>query len=370
MSATTKKTVSTIKQNFCLNPVFSNDGGFLYNVRGDALYKYNAVTGSVVAISQPQKYKILAISIVQNGGSSKLLDSPSNLLISLDDRGTATSFCTETLNLLSNTVEISKLSSATSLPNATPRCACFIAVGVQEDAISRHNKRHLPVYRIDVAVNRSRQLMISRKQMFTVPASSTLKLVVSAGAEMVLIFGGKAALLWSASGQLLRRLPSSSKITASCFSIRGDVLATGHSNGVIRLWHLVEVKDKGLVPSTMLHWHSSEVACLSFTEQGRVLLSGAGEGVLVSWQVETGRKNFLPRLGAPLRTISVSLDASAVQLADNSIAVVDSQFSSVKCRMRALFLDAGVRFVFLDGLKSRIFCDGPNGAIQFYGFFF
>jgi NET1-associated nuclear protein 1 (U3 small nucleolar RNA-associated protein 17) len=52
------------------------------------------------------------------------------------------------------------------------------------------------------------------------------------------------------------------------------------------------------------HWHASAVGTLVFSEDGAYVLSGGEEAVLVLWQVETGVKQFLPRMGAPIRFIA------------------------------------------------------------------
>ncbi|KAH9606925.1 hypothetical protein KSS87_009320 [Heliosperma pusillum] len=48
------------------------------------------------------------------------------------------------------------------------------------------------------------------------------------------------------------------------------------------------------------HWHSSEVKFLSFSIDGAYLYSGGNEGVLVLWQLDTGKRKFLPQIGSPL----------------------------------------------------------------------
>ena len=48
-------------------------------------------------------------------------------------------------------------------------------------------------------------------------------------------------------------------------------------------------------PLTTLHWHPAPVGCLTFSPDTTYLLSGGREGVLVLWQLETNRPNFLPR---------------------------------------------------------------------------
>ncbi|KAJ8465048.1 hypothetical protein OPV22_027600 [Ensete ventricosum] len=69
------------------------------------------------------------------------------------------------------------------------------------------------------------------------------------------------------------------------------------------------------------HWHPSEIKFLSFSSDGAYLYSGGKEGVIVIWQVDTGKKKFKPRLGSPLLYFTESPDPSlsCVTCADNHI---------------------------------------------------
>jgi NET1-associated nuclear protein 1 (U3 small nucleolar RNA-associated protein 17) len=71
------------------------------------------------------------------------------------------------------------------------------------------------------------------------------------------------------------------------------------------------------------HWHSNEVKALTFTVDGVYLLSGGLEGVLVFWQLETGKRNYLPRLGGAVFSIAPSLHPSLFAIAcnDNSVNI-------------------------------------------------
>lgn len=72
---------------------------------------------------------------------------------------------------------------------------------------------------------------------------------------------------------------------------------------------------------TTWHWHSAEVSVLFFSPDGAYLYSGGKEGVLVLWQLETGKKKFLPRIGSPLLYFTSSSDPtlSSISCADNHI---------------------------------------------------
>ncbi|XP_031500790.1 uncharacterized protein LOC116264611 [Nymphaea colorata] len=69
------------------------------------------------------------------------------------------------------------------------------------------------------------------------------------------------------------------------------------------------------------HWHPTEVKILSFSSDGAYLFSGGKEGVLVCWQLDTEKKNFLPRIGSQLLYFVESPVAglSSVSCADNQI---------------------------------------------------
>lgn len=106
---------------------------------------------------------------------------------------------------------------------------------------------------------------------------------------------------------------SPERLTCLTFHPFEEYFATGDDKGVIRLWYClndnlaVNVRDVEKRTQTRpFHWHAHAVSSLKFTPNGAYLLSGGEEGVLVIWQLDTGKKEFIPRLGAPISTISIS----------------------------------------------------------------
>jgi NET1-associated nuclear protein 1 (U3 small nucleolar RNA-associated protein 17) len=90
-----------------------------------------------------------------------------------------------------------------------------------------------------------------------------------------------------------------------------------------------EVGVEKRAQTTMLHWHSHAVAALTYTPNGAYLLSGGEEAVLVLWQLHTGKKEFIPRVGSPIVSIAVSPanereEEYVLGLADASHAVISS----------------------------------------------
>lgn len=61
---------------------------------------------------------------------------------------------------------------------------------------------------------------------------------------------------------------------------------------------------------TTWHWHSSGVRFLKFSTDGAYLFSGGMEGVIVVWQLDTGKRRYKPRLGSPLLSFVDSPDSS------------------------------------------------------------
>ena len=60
---------------------------------------------------------------------------------------------------------------------------------------------------------------------------------------------------------------------------------------------------------------------------GNYIISGGNESVMVQWQLDTGRKQFLPHLSSPICNIVVSPSGNsyAIKLADNSVMVLSAR---------------------------------------------
>lgn len=106
---------------------------------------------------------------------------------------------------------------------------------------------------------------------------------------------------------------SPESLTCLAFHPVEDYFATGDSKGVVRIWYCLNddlaVNVQGVEKRTQtrpLHWHAHAVSSVAFTANGAYLLSGGEEAVLVIWQLHTGKKEFVPRVGAPISTISVT----------------------------------------------------------------
>ena len=154
-------------------------------------------------------------------------------------------------------------------------------------------------------------------------------------------------------------------ITALAFSHDDETLAVGDSTGRIVMFHGFARAVKNLqneaqgektevngdaLPSTTSHWHSRAVGCLHFSGDGAHLFSGGEEAVLVIWNLQDGKKTYLPRLGAPLKSIvSQRDDPSRLALfgSDNAVRLVNVASLSVEGTIQ------GVRPAVLDGERQH-----------------
>ncbi|RAL07544.1 WD repeat protein [Aspergillus homomorphus CBS 101889] len=110
-------------------------------------------------------------------------------------------------------------------------------------------------------------------------------------------------------------------------------LVLGESGGSIMIYNDIlnslqnEIgSGKGLTPRR-LHWHRSCVNVVRWSKDGNYVISGGNESVMVLWQLDTSRKQFLPHLSSPICNIALSMSGSlyAVKLADNSTVVLSAR---------------------------------------------
>jgi len=161
--------------------------------------------------------------------------------------------------------------------------------------------------------------------------------ISASGAWLVAIAGHKAYVaLTSSLKSGFTKYVSPDRLTCLTCHPSDDYFATGDDKGVIRLWYClserVVVKAVGLekkAQTTTLHWHAHALSSITFSVNGAYLLSGGEESVLVIWQLHTGKKEFVPRVGAPIRAIAVSHSMAGEEeyllgLTDGTYAVVNA----------------------------------------------
>ena len=164
-----------------------------------------------------------------------------------------------------------------------------------------------------------------------------------------------------------------------------NIIATGHENGQIMLWHGVEqwlLSSGSDAPRCqVLHWHAHAVSALCFSATGEELYSGGEEGVLVTWEWRTGKKDFIPRLGAPILSLAVPSEMAhvAVGTSDNCIRVFNVASFKEEWTLRGPVISQDPRFlgsttesadpqfhcfVNVDPLTRQLITNGYPGQLQ------
>ena len=132
-----------------------------------------------------------------------------------------------------------------------------------------------------------------------------------------------------------------------------NYLVTSDIDGRIKFWYCLDStwwqqRQKDLEvereprpissPSKTWHWHAHSLSSLVFTSNSAYLISGGEEAVLVVWQVNSGRREYIPRLGSAIVSISlvppseietISGQEVAVQMRDGTVLFVDTTNTKV-----------------------------------------
>ncbi|PLB49553.1 WD domain protein [Aspergillus steynii IBT 23096] len=176
--------------------------------------------------------------------------------------------------------------------------------------------------------------------------------------QVVVAYGSQHVLLGVASSEPTSSIPSYSwhevkvPVNITCLDLRcssmpsraeehpsgksraGQVdLVLGEANGSILLYHdiISSFENHSEVSRNpaprRLHWHRGSVNAVRWSRDGNYIISGGHESVMVLWQLETGRKHFLPHLSSPICNITVSSSGNTyvVKLADNCIMVLSAR---------------------------------------------
>lgn len=100
---------------------------------------------------------------------------------------------------------------------------------------------------------------------------------------------------WDCKTNTIKELKRDRKAHICAISDQG-LLAVGGTSGVIDVYY-------GQKSIRTLKWHLEAISALRFSLNGEYLISGGAERVLVFWQMETNKQQFLPRLDGPITSI-------------------------------------------------------------------
>ncbi|KAK9827341.1 hypothetical protein WJX81_007552 [Elliptochloris bilobata] len=171
-------------------------------------------------------------------------------------------------------------------------------------------------------------------------------------------------------------LHTTKRLTCVALDANEKRVAAGDASGRISVWH-------GFAPAVAAAFPEDAAAPMEGIEagpapQGVYLLSGGQEAVLVAWQLDTGKRTYLPRLAGPLTAISpVARDAARYVLtqADNTLRLVNLATMRVECSVHGLRPEprlapgqprAGPAAAAIAPGSGALVVAGSNALLQFY----
>ncbi|KAI8899077.1 quinon protein alcohol dehydrogenase-like superfamily [Globomyces pollinis-pini] len=145
------------------------------------------------------------------------------------------------------------------------------------------------------------------------------------------------------------------------------LVALGELDGKIRILNYLTDPETRQQTSQEYHWHAQEFKALQYTCDGSYLLSGGKEATLVIWQMDTGHKQFLPRLSGEISFISISPDEMQYTLLhkDGCISFVDAVTLKVSTNVSGL--KAGAFDIYKYPIQSGLIIDPKNGDFVLNG---
>ncbi|CEL53876.1 WD repeat-containing protein 75 OS=Xenopus laevis GN=wdr75 PE=2 SV=1 [Rhizoctonia solani AG-1 IB] len=182
-------------------------------------------------------------------------------------------------------------------------------------------------------------------------------LAVSACGEYLIVIGGNKAYVSRIRGDAARGFTtfvSPDPLTCLAMHPTESYFATGDDRGVVRLWYCLNdtavpgtsdpSPSKSTATTTTLHWHAHAVSAVSFTPSGAQLVSGGEEAVLVVWQLHSGQREYIPRVGAPIGAVSVCFGPNggleyAIALMDGGVVFVANDTLRITRAVRRVRLD-------------------------------
>ncbi|GJQ70881.1 hypothetical protein Trydic_g799 [Trypoxylus dichotomus] len=157
--------------------------------------------------------------------------------------------------------------------------------------------------------------------------------------------------------------------TFTCVACHPEEMAvlTGDNTGRVLLWHNMENKKNA--SQAVFHWHTLPVQALCFSTSGTYFYSGAAECVLVKWDLNDNNfKNFLPRLPAPIKHITVAKNNVLIAVAteDNGIQLISPQLNIVNTIQHLVLGHGNSAGVVYDSRSKSLILNGIPGYVQFF----
>ncbi|CCA69810.1 hypothetical protein PIIN_03751 [Serendipita indica DSM 11827] len=322
-------------QNSKQPPVFSKDGRYFFVPVSSSVKIYSSTTGKVLSTlkSHPrtlngQSDRITCLMINPFNSFQLITGSEDGVLCIWD-------FITPALlRILDAGYPITHLCAhATIDEHLFVACRKLSKNGREESSI---------VMRLSLRITSSISPTVLQKASQTIvigKARAVIGMGISASGKW-LVVAGESKLYVASTAHLkagFTKFSSTEKLTCFALHPTEDWLATGDSLGQIRFWYCLKddmsnekTADEVSTATTTLRWHAHAVQALEFTPNGAYLLSGGEEGVLVIWQIHTGKKEFVPRVGAPIKAISIYDTGDGTREQEYLLSLADGTLAFVK----------------------------------------
>ncbi|KAG6901218.1 hypothetical protein C0995_015206 [Termitomyces sp. Mi166 len=292
-------------------PIFTKDGKYFFSLVGSSVKIHSVATGQVVStLSAPRSTSnavssdLLTAAILNPHNSFQLITG------SLDGRLVVWDYVEA---ILLQTIVLSQPIHYICAHESWRDTVFVAASGFSKKTKTNGNDDNAVVLRVSLRpvenTSKSREILAIGKTRFPTGlclSPSGLWLIATAGHKVYVV--ATSSLI---SGFI--KYVSPERLTCLSFHPTEEYFATGDDKGNIRLWYCLSevqpVTARGVekkAQTTTLHWHAHAVSSIAFSSNGSYLLSGGEESVLVIWQLHTGKKEFVPRVGAPINTVSVS----------------------------------------------------------------
>nr|GAT59004.1 WD40 repeat-like protein [Mycena chlorophos] len=313
-------------------PIFTRDGSYFFSLAGDSVRIYAAATGKVVStLTAPSPTSsdvpaTLTCAVLDPHNAFQLVTGSDSGVLAVWDFLEAT---------LVQIIDIAQpIHYICAHENFTD--TVFVSAGGQNKG---GKESHAVVLSVSLKPADAASQSTTQKSSKITAVGRTRQPTGLAfsprGNWLVATAGHKAYVASTASLRAgFTKYVSPERLTCLAFHPSEEYFATGDEKGVVRLWYCLtdQPPAKGVEKKTQtssLHWHAHAVSSIAFTPNGAYLLSGGEESVLVIWQLHSGKREYLARLGSPIKTITVVTSANRDEeyllgLADATYAFVSA----------------------------------------------
>ncbi|KAI0652052.1 WD40 repeat-like protein [Trametes meyenii] len=346
-------------------PIFTKDGSYFFSAAGPSVKIYSVATGEVVSTLTPPPTSVsgAAGSSLQSDVVTSAILNPHNpfqlITGSLDGYIRVWDFLDASL------LQTLHISQPIFHLTAHERFRDHVFVAAARPTKKKTSKANVSTGEDNVAVLRvslkptaataGAEVQVSAEVVGVGKTRSTTGLAISpSGGWLVATAGHKAYVCQTVDLKAgFTKFVSPERLTCLAFHPSEEYFATGDATGCIRLWYClnesIAIKTPGVektAQTTTLHWHAHAVSSLAFTPNGAYLLSGGEEAVLVIWQLHTGKKEYVPRVGSPIVHVALVNNGGEEKyllgLADASFAFVSASSLKISRTIARIKLDPAV----------------------------